>query len=84
MLCTGLQATAHSTSKIARFEDVYRASSFGFRGEALHLIADACEELRLVTKSADDGDLGGEAIRFVLGQRKQIEVRVHCPWSLES
>ena len=29
----------HATSKINRFEDIYRLSSYGFRGEALYSVA---------------------------------------------
>ena len=35
--------------------------------------ADACEELKIVTKTAAE-EVGGECIRFVGGVRKQIEV----------
>jgi len=35
--------SAHCTSKLSNFEDVYTVESYGFRGEALHLIADMAE-----------------------------------------
>ena len=42
----------HATSKISRFEDLYRLSSFGFRGEALASIA-AISKVHCVSKTAD-------------------------------
>ena len=42
----------HATSKISRFEDLYRLHSFGFRGEALASIA-AISKLQCISQTAD-------------------------------
>ncbi|MBR2628847.1 MAG: DNA mismatch repair endonuclease MutL [Alistipes sp.] len=43
----------HATSKIKSFEDIYRLSTFGFRGEALASIA-AVAQVELRTRQAND------------------------------
>lgn len=63
-----LIGTAHSTSKISNFEDIYSTHNYyGFRGEALHMIVEAANDVTIVTKTAEEG-VGCE-IRFRHGQR---------------
>ncbi|MGC9504797.1 DNA mismatch repair endonuclease MutL [Baaleninema sp.] len=45
-------ATAHSTSKIHRFDDLHRITSLGFRGEALHSLANL-SRLEIHSRTAD-------------------------------
>jgi DNA mismatch repair protein MutL len=47
-----LAFSRHATSKISRFEDLYKLHSFGFRGEALASIA-AISKLQCLSKTAD-------------------------------
>lgn len=47
-----LAFSRHATSKISRFEDLYKLRSFGFRGEALASIA-AISKLQCLSKTAD-------------------------------
>ena len=47
-----LAFSRHATSKISRFEDLYRLKSFGFRGEALASIA-AISKLQCISKTSD-------------------------------
>ncbi len=53
-----------TTSKIKSFEDIYKLSSYGFRGEALHSIA-AVSKVKIVT--ATEENVGVEAL-FVAGK----------------
>lgn len=53
-----LAFSRHATSKISRFEDLYRLDSFGFRGEALASIS-AISKLQCVTFN-DAEDQGSE------------------------
>jgi len=55
-----LAATPHSTSKIRRCEDLWKITSLGFRGEALHSLAQL-SELDICSRSRD----GGEGWRIV-------------------
>lgn len=43
----------HATSKIHRFEDIYRVASFGFRGEAMPSIA-SIARVELITRRSED------------------------------
>lgn len=47
-----LAFSRHATSKISRFEDLYKLHSFGFRGEALASIA-AISKLQCLSKTVD-------------------------------
>ena len=47
-----IAATAHSTSKIRRCEDLWKITSLGFRGEALHSLAQLAE-LEIASRAVD-------------------------------
>lgn len=49
-----LAFSRHATSKIGRFEDLYRLNTYGFRGEALASIA-SISRLQCVTYAAGEG-----------------------------
>ena len=49
-------ATAHSTSKISEREDLFRITSLGFRGEALHSLAQLADlDIYSRPQTSDDG-----------------------------
>ncbi|NHC34013.1 DNA mismatch repair endonuclease MutL [Scytonema millei] len=48
-------ATAHSTSKIRNCEDLWQVTSLGFRGEALHSLAQLAE-LEIFSRAAEAGE----------------------------
>jgi DNA mismatch repair protein MutL len=65
--CRQLVGHAHCTSKIAKFDDIYETKTYGFRGEALHLIAVSSQSVDIVTRTADESV--GARIRFENGKR---------------
>jgi DNA mismatch repair ATPase MutL len=71
-----LLCSANATSKISTFEDIYSVEAskggYGFRGEALHLMGQACNELIITTRTAID--TMAERIRVVNGERQDSEV----------
>ncbi|HBE30169.1 MAG TPA: DNA mismatch repair endonuclease MutL, partial [Cyanobacteria bacterium UBA11368] len=50
-----IAATAHSTSKIRRCEDLWKITSLGFRGEALHSLAQLAE-LKIASRAVDSSE----------------------------
>ncbi|MBD2309234.1 DNA mismatch repair endonuclease MutL [Chroococcidiopsis sp. FACHB-1243] len=54
-------ATAHSTSKIRSCEDLWQVTSLGFRGEALHSLAQLAE-LEIFSRAAETGE--GWRVRY--------------------
>ena len=60
-----LAFSRHATSKISRFEDIYRLHSFGFRGEALASIA-AIAKVQCLTFTESEAE--GSELRIEGGQ----------------
>jgi DNA mismatch repair protein MutL len=56
-------AKPHSTSKIAHFNDLAKITSLGFRGEALHSLAQVCE-LEIASRYAIDPQGMGWHLRY--------------------
>lgn len=65
---------AHATSKIRDFDDIYKkeSSNYGFRGEAIHLIGTAAQEMIITSKTQQEE--AGEVIVFNHGKRATCEI----------
>lgn len=72
-----LAATAHSTSKIRSCEDLWRITSLGFRGEALHSLAQLAE-LEILSRPAGGGE-GWHVVYGSGGEPVQIETAALAP-----
>jgi DNA mismatch repair protein MutL len=59
----------HATSKILDFEDIYRTTTLGFRGEALSSIA-ACSKLRII--SSTDNNLPANKLEIYDGKLRDL------------
>ncbi|MEP0881382.1 DNA mismatch repair endonuclease MutL [Trichocoleus sp. ST-U3] len=70
-------ATAHSTSKIRDLEDLWKISSLGFRGEALHSLA-ALAELEIFSRSAGSSE-GWRVVYNSVGEFVQVETVAIAP-----
>ncbi|MEB3829462.1 DNA mismatch repair endonuclease MutL [Phormidium sp. CCY1219] len=74
-----LAATAHSTSKIHQVEDLWKITSLGFRGEALHSLAHL-SSLEIFSRTA-----GGEGWRVLYnaqGEAVEIEPTAIAPGTI--
>lgn len=76
---TNLQqaATAHSTSKIRSCEDLWKISSLGFRGEALHSLAQLAE-LEILSRRAATSE-GWRVVYCSQGEPVQVETAAIAP-----
>lgn len=72
-------AQAHSTSKIRQLTDLWQLSSLGFRGEALHSLAQVS---RLTIASRLPDDLGWQVKFNHQGQSKRVEQIAIAPGTI--
>lgn len=70
-------ATAHSTSKIRSCEDLWQISSLGFRGEALHSLAQLAQ-LEIISRSAGKSE-GWRVVYCSQGEAVQVETAALAP-----
>jgi len=75
-------ATAHSTSKIRSCEDLWRITSLGFRGEALHSLAQLAE-LEILSRSAGSTE-GWRVVYCSQGKAAQVETVAIAPGTVVS
>ncbi|MFB8789510.1 MAG: DNA mismatch repair endonuclease MutL [Potamolinea sp.] len=72
-----LAASAHSTSKIRKSEDLWKITSLGFRGEALHSLA-ALAEVEIISRLAGSVE-GWRVIYNCEGESAQISACAIAP-----
>lgn len=70
-------ATAHSTSKIRSCEDLWQITSLGFRGEALHSLAQLAQ-LEIISRSAGKSE-GWRVVYCSQGEAVQVETAALAP-----
>ena len=70
-------ATAHSTSKIRGCEDLWKINSLGFRGEALHSLAQLAE-LEILSRLAGT-DAGWRVVYSPQGEAARLETAAIAP-----
>ena len=73
-------ATAHSTSKIRHCDDLWKITSLGFRGEALHSLAQLAQ-LEILSRSANSGE-GWRVVYNALGEPVQVETVAIAPGTI--
>jgi DNA mismatch repair protein MutL len=76
-----LCAKAHSTSKIYHREDLWRITSLGFRGEALHSIAQV-GDLEILSCAAQDYQGVGWRVSYHQGEVIQEEIAAIAPGTI--
>ncbi len=70
-------ATAHSTSKIRSCEDLWKITSLGFRGEALHSLAQLAQ-LEILSRPAGKSE-GWRIVYCSQGEAVQVETAAIAP-----
>ena len=70
-------ATAHSTSKIHSCADLWKITSLGFRGEALHSLT-TLADLEILSRSSA-GELGWQVVYGYGGEAVQVEATAIAP-----
>jgi DNA mismatch repair protein MutL len=70
-------ATAHSTSKIRSCEDLWQITSLGFRGEALHSLAQLAQ-LEIISRPAGKSE-GWRVVYCSQGEAVQVETAALAP-----
>ena len=70
-------ASAHSTSKIRSCEDLWKITSLGFRGEALHSLAQLAE-LEILSRQSKKSE-GWRIVYCARGEAAQVETAALAP-----
>ncbi|MBW4562666.1 MAG: DNA mismatch repair endonuclease MutL [Mojavia pulchra JT2-VF2] len=70
-------AATHSTSKIYSCADLWKITSLGFRGEALHSLTNLAD-LEILSRPAG-GDLGWRVVYGEAGKASQVEIAAIAP-----
>ena len=73
-------ATAHSTSKIRHCHDLWKITSLGFRGEALHSLAQLAQ-LEILSRPRHSGE-GWRVVYNALGEPVQVETVAIAPGTI--